>query len=106
MSSLFHSSEQGGVCMQEEINSFQPHNLILEDRKKLKISGVTDVDSFDENTIIAYTQEGELTIGGTKLHINKLNTEDGELTVEGNIVSLIYVDQTPKSTGFFGKMFR
>ena len=32
-----------------------PHNLILKDRGELTLSGVTDVDSFDETTIIAYT---------------------------------------------------
>jgi len=92
--------------MQEEFERKEPHNLILEDRKKLKMTGVTDVDSFDETTVIAYTSAGELTITGTKLHINKLNTENGELTVEGTINSLTYIDQAPKSTGFFGKMFR
>lgn len=92
--------------MQEETVRLEPHNLILEDRKKLKMAGVTDVDSFDEKTVIAYTSVGELTITGENLHINKLNTENGELTVEGTITSLTYIDQTPKSSGFFGKMFR
>ena len=92
--------------MQDEIVKTEPHNLILEDRKKLRMTGVTDVDSIDESTVLAYTCAGELTVTGTKLHINKLNTENGELTIEGNIVSLTYIDQAPKSTGFFGKMFR
>ena len=35
-----------------------PHNLILEDRKKLVVSGVEDVDSFDEQTVVAYTAVG------------------------------------------------
>ncbi len=92
--------------MQEEFETRQPHNLILEERAKLKMTGVTDVDSFDEATVIAYTSAGELTITGTKLHINSLNTESGELVVEGSITSLNYIDREPKSTGFFGKMFR
>ena len=92
--------------MQDEIMNAGPHNLILEDRNKLKMTGVTDVDSFDETSVTAYTSAGELTVGGTKLHINKLNMENGELTVEGNIVSLVYVDREMKSTGFFGRMFR
>lgn len=92
--------------MQDEIIKTEPHNLIMEDRKKLKMTGVKDVDSFDESTVTAYTSAGELTIGGTELHINSLNTENGELTVEGNIFSLVYSDRAPKNTGFFGKMFR
>lgn len=83
-----------------------PHSLVLEDRNKLNVTGVTDVDSFDETAIIAYTGYGELTITGTQLHICKLNIDEGELSVEGNIASMAYSEQTPKSTTFFGKMFR
>ncbi len=83
-----------------------PHNLTLKDRKYLTVSGVTDVDSFDEIAIVAYTDIGELTIKGEELHINKLNTETGELTVEGRISSLSYLDEAPKSVSFFSKVFR
>ncbi len=83
-----------------------PHNLILKDRSTLTVTGVTDVDSFDEMTIVAYTDIGELTIKGEELKINKLSTESGELLVEGNISSLTYLDQAPKSTSFFSKVFR
>ena len=97
----------GGFFMPEErkINSM-PHNIVLEDRKMLTISGVADVDSFDEETVIVFTDLGELTIRGTNLHINRLSVEVGELTVEGNIAALIYSDETPKSGGFFSKVFR
>lgn len=83
-----------------------PHNLVLEDRKKLTLSGVTDVDSFDETMITAYTDYGELTINGSSLHICKLNTDDGELCVEGLISAMTYVERQPKNQSFFGKIFR
>lgn len=83
-----------------------PHSIVLEDRKKLSVTGVTDVDSFDETAITAYTDYGELTISGTSLHIDRLSIEEGELCVEGNISSLVYTDSSPKNVGFFGKMFR
>ena len=54
-----------------------PHNVILEDRHTLSVSGVSDVDSFDEQTIIVFTDMGELTVSGTGLHINKLSIETG-----------------------------
>ena len=69
-----------------------PHNLILEDRKKLVVSGVEDVDSFDEQTVVAYTAVGELMIKGEGLHINKLSLETGELTLDGEIASLTYTE--------------
>lgn len=83
-----------------------PNNIILKDRKELSVSGVTDMDSFDETTVIAYTDLGELTISGTDIHIEKLNIDTGELVITGKISSLTYLDQTPKSTSFFSKVFR
>ena len=83
-----------------------PHNLVLEDRKMLTVSGVSDVDSFDEQTVIVFTDMGELTVRGSNLHINRLSVEVGELTVEGNIAALIYTDEAPKSGGFFSRVFR
>lgn len=90
----------------EKRNPSMPHNLVLEDRKMLTVSGVSDVDSFDEQTVIIFTDMGELTVRGTNLHINRLSVEVGELTVEGNIAALIYSDESPKSGGFFSRVFR
>ena len=84
-----------------------PHNIILEDRRLLTVSGVSDVDSFDERAVTVFTDMGELTVRGSDLHINRLSVEVGELLLEGKIDSLSYQDQSPKSAGgFFGKVFR
>ena len=83
-----------------------PHNIVLEDRRLLTISGVSDVDSFDEETVTVFTDMGELTVRGSNLHINKLSVEVGELTVEGNISALIYSEDTVRNGGFFSKVFR
>lgn len=91
---------------EERKTSAMPHNLVLEDRKLLTVSGVSDVDSFDEETVVVFTDLGELTIRGNNLHINRLSVEVGELTVEGNIAALIYADEMPKSGGFFSRVFR
>lgn len=84
----------------------QPHNVIMEDRKSLTVTGVKDVDSFDEQTMIVYTDMGELTVRGTQLHINRLNTEAGELNVTGNIFGLAYTDDRDKKSGLLGRLFR
>lgn len=90
----------------EENRVKMPHNIILNDRKKLNVSGVKDVDSFDEETIIIYTELGEMTVRGNDLHINTLNVETGELSIDGSIYAIIYSDDTPKKEGFFSKVFR
>lgn len=76
--------------------SRMPHNIILEDRAKLSISGISDVDSYDEQKIIAFTNMGVLTIQGTNLHISQLSVQTGELLVEGEFHSLTYSDEEPK----------
>lgn len=92
--------------MAEERKAAMPHNMVLEDRRLLTVSGVADVDSFDEETVTVFTDFGELTIRGSNLHINRLSVETGDLTVEGNISALIYSEEAPKSGGFFSKVFR
>jgi sporulation protein YabP len=82
------------------------HKLTMENREKLFICGVEDVESFDENEIIVYTSEGTLGIKGSSLHINKLNTDNGELMIDGNIDSLVYSNTQSNQGGFLSKLFR
>jgi len=83
------------------------HNMILENRKSLSISGITDVDSFDEKAICLYTQLGELTIQGKERHIDSMSVETGDMTVTGDIWAIIYGDKDrhgPLSA--IGRLFR
>jgi len=83
------------------------HNIIMENRKKVSISGVDDVDSFDDDAVTLYTQGGMLSVKGENLHINKLSLESGEVIVEGEIVSLLYTDDVKEKHGsILSKLFR
>lgn len=85
----------------------QNHNLILENRKSLSISGITDVDSFDEKEISLYTQLGELTIQGRELHIDAMSVETGDMTITGDIWAIIYGDRDKKGPiSALGRLFR
>lgn len=83
-----------------------PHSLIVENRKTLTATGVSNVDSFDEDTIVAYTDLGELIIKGRGLHISKLNLETGEMNLTGEINSVSYTDNQSANTGFLSKLFK
>ena len=83
-----------------------PHSIIMENRKLLTATGVSDVDSFDEQSVTAYTDLGELSIRGNGLHISKLNVETGDLTIEGEIISLTYSENRSSSGGLLSKLFR
>ena len=81
------------------------HNMVLEGRKKLSVSGVEEVESFDENTIVMTTVLGTLVVRGESLHIEALSLEGGELKVTGDVESLSYEDND-RSGGFLGRFFR
>ncbi|HBL41524.1 MAG TPA: sporulation protein YabP [Ruminococcaceae bacterium] len=81
-------------------------SLVLEDKHFLSVSGVSDVASFDEQNIIAQTVLGELTVSGSELKINTFSTQTGDLSVEGNIVALVFSERTESGGGFFSRIFR
>lgn len=87
---------------------YQPinHNIMLEGREQLTITGVDEVESFDENTIIMHTAQGGLVVRGEELHIEKLSLDGGDLKVEGRIESLTYEDDAGSSGGLFARLFR
>ena len=88
------------------MQSAGPHHLILEEREQLSVSGVEEVESFDENAIVMYTSRGTLGVRGEILHIEKLSLDGGDLKVEGEIDSLTYEDSGREKGGFFARLFR
>lgn len=83
------------------------HNLIMENRKKLSVSGVDDVESFNEEEIVLHTDMGVLVIHGEELHINKLSVEIGEVVIEGTVAGVEYVEGgRGKGGSFLSRMFK
>lgn len=85
------------------------HNIIMENRKKVSVSGVDDVESFNEEEIVLHTENQEvLVLKGSGLHINRLNVDSGDVNITGDIDSMEYVAASLKSkgTGLFGRMFK
>ena len=83
------------------------HKLTMVGRNKMTVTGVEDVDSFDDDKIVAYTTEGVMTVKGADFRINRLSVEDGVLEIEGEIDSIEYADgHKSDKGGFFSKIFR
>lgn len=80
------------------------HHIILEEREQLSVSGVEEVESFDENTIVMLTNRGTLIVRGEELHIEKLSLDGGDLKVEGTVESLTYEDDRREKGGFFARL--
>ena len=80
------------------------HHIILEEREQLSISGVEEVESFDENTILLTTAQGALEIQGDELHIEKLPLDGGDLKVEGRVNALIYGEENRSRGGLLSRL--
>ncbi|MDR0861676.1 MAG: sporulation protein YabP [Oscillospiraceae bacterium] len=83
-----------------------PHNIIMENRRRVSVSGALDVESFDENEIIMSTSQGVLFIRGSDLRIGKLSLDTGDVAIEGQISKLEYEDEPKVSVGLFGRFFK
>ena len=82
------------------------HHVILEGRESLSVSGVEEVERFDESEILMRTCKGLLAVRGEDLHIEKLSLDGGDLKVEGVVDSLTYEDDPGERGGFFSRLFR
>ena len=87
--------------------SFKNQNIFIEDRNRITITGVEQVESFDENTIILITVRGGMTIKGEGLSVGKLNLDEGNLKIDGIVNGIFYNDNDSSQKGnIIGKIFR
>ena len=92
--------------MTEQKNSL--HNLVMENRRRIVISGVKEVEGFTETEVSLYTDMGQLNIKGKNLHVNQFSTDTGELVMIGDMVhSLIYSDKPRRMPdNFITRLFK
>ena len=89
--------------MEEKLNG-RLHKLVFQNRSAGSITGIADVVSFDENTIVLDTDMGLLTIKGKELHVSRLTLEKGEVDVDGTIDSMAYSSKSGES--LFSRLFK
>lgn len=82
----------------------QKHTVLIENRECIEMTGVIDVDSFNEEEINARSEWGNLMVKGNNLSVESLDVTNGELRITGNITALIYTDIS-SARSFFGKLF-
>jgi len=80
-----------------------PHQLTLNERSTLNMTGVTEVISFDESAVVLRTSLGDLVIQGKELKLKTLSPEGGQLSVRGKISALAY--EEPRAAGFWRRIF-
>lgn len=86
------------------------HRITLQRREAMEVLGVTDVISFDEQEVVLDTVCGRLAVEGTNLHVQVLSIENGVVSMEGKINSVVYYEtesaEKDEKNGFFGRIFR
>ncbi|MCY6485714.1 sporulation protein YabP [Clostridium aestuarii] len=83
-------------------------NLKIENRKKLILTGVVEVISFDDTNIVLDTTLGKLTIKGKELKMNKLDVQNGDVIILGQVDSCIYttIESKKDRESIIAKLFR
>jgi sporulation protein YabP len=84
------------------------HDVIMRGRKLLEITGVKQVESFDNEEFLLETSMGFLAIKGQNLQMKNLDVEKGIVSIKGKIFDLVYLEEQhgEKAKGFFSKLFR
>ena len=80
------------------------HSIALCDRKKLNITGVEDVDCFNEQIVVLKTPLGMLTVTGAGLNMSRLNLEEGCVSLEGEVDAMEYTGGKKKGGLFSRRM--
>lgn len=95
-------SQTGGMDMAE---GQVPHTLSLNERQKLTMTGVTEVVSFDDTSVVLRTALGTLLVQGRELQLRTLSLEGGQVAVDGTISALVY--EEPRQSGsWLGRLLR
>ncbi|SDZ66364.1 sporulation protein YabP [Evansella caseinilytica] len=83
------------------------HQITMRGRKTLDITGVKQVESFDNEEFLLETDMGFLSIRGQHLQMKNLDVDQGNVSIQGRIDDLVYLDQHHEKTkGLFGKLFK
>ncbi len=75
------------------------HTVLIENRARMALTGIEDVISFDEKSVVLASTTGVLTIDGDDLHIVRMSVDSKELGIEGKINGLSYIDKPIRRSG-------
>lgn len=82
-----------------------PHKLVLNERKNLTMTGVTEVVSFDDTSVVLRTALGTLEIQGQQLVLKTLSIDGGQVAVDGHICAMYYEEPRPAG-GFWSRLLK
>ncbi len=94
--------------MNTQTGDKEKSNVFLYDRNKLTVTGVKDVSSFDENSIVLGVSDGStLTVEGSSLNITVLDMEKGCVEGTGYVSGFFYSDGSiVEKSSILSRIFR
>ena len=80
-----------------------PHSVTIENRQRAELSGIQEVESFDERGVVLHSTAGEITVDGEDLKIDSFSVDSGRVVITGTIDALIYQAKPRARRSFFSR---
>ena len=83
------------------------HIINIDNREKITITEVVDVESFNEDNVLLTLKSGGLVIKGQNLHMQKLDLAEGSAVITGFVHAALYTEKKDKQEkGFLKKILK
>ena len=84
------------------------HSINILERKKIVVTGVKKIESFDDTEFLMETVMGYLALKGEGLELLKLDTMQGNVSIKGLLKSFTYLDDNMKKDkdSIISKLFK
>jgi len=79
------------------------HSVQILNRKILSMTGISDVISFDETLVTLSCCEAVMSIEGEGMRVLRMDVDSGDLSIEGKINAVSYIDKRTRKSGLFSK---
>lgn len=80
-------------------------HVAIENREKISITGIKQVDSFDESEVSARFENSSVSVFGQGLHISRLDLDNGILVIDGFITGIEY-SENQSHQGILSRLFK
>ena len=81
-------------------------NVTIHARRSIDVSGVSEIISYDDKSIVLVVCGDTMVIEGEQLHVTHLSVQEGKISATGKICALIYEEKTVKKGGIISGLFR
>lgn len=81
--------------------SYKEQSIVLKDRSRMELTGINDVESFTDTSVIALSVLGNISIDGEELKIESFSVESGKLIICGKFDAFCYFGRQSKRKGLF-----